>query len=153
MPLVPRLKSVLQELHDHRYPHVPNPPLCRKRASVALVLRVTPTFPQRGTWDPRTSSPETRSFRQCLDYFFGQDWVKGGDPEVLFIKRATRTGDRWTGHTALPGGKREPGDADDQAASSRETREEVGLELDADHCLFIGNLPERVITTNWGKVP
>lgn len=79
--------------------------------------------------------------------------MQKGDPEILFMKRATRTGDRWTGHIALPGGKREPGDADDRSASERETEEEVGLDLKSDYCLSIGNLPERVITTNWGNTP
>ena len=79
--------------------------------------------------------------------------MQKGDPEVLFIKRAARSGDRWTGHIALPGGKREPSDPDDRAAATRETEEEVGLDLNADHCIFVGNLPERVITTNWGNTP
>ena len=72
---------------------------------------------------------------------------------MLFIKRAVRVGDRWTGHIALPGGKREPSDSDDRTTGSRETREEIGLELESEHCLYIGNLPERVIKSIWGKAP
>ena len=151
--LVSRLRVVLQELHENPYPHVPNPPVCQRRASVALVLRIRPTFPHLGAWDFFADSLATDSFKKCMDNFFDQDWVQNGDPEVLFIKRAARTGDRWTGHIALPGGKREPDDVDDRAASIREAGEEVGLSLKADHCIFIGNLPERVITTNWGNAP
>lgn len=48
---------------------------------------------------------------------------------VLLIRRAERAGDPWSGHMALPGGRREGGDADLIATAIRETREEVGLPL------------------------
>ncbi|MHC4895105.1 MAG: NUDIX hydrolase [Planctomycetota bacterium] len=51
-------------------------------------------------------------------------------PEVLLIERARRDGDRWSGQVALPGGKAEPEDVDLKATAIRETREEVGLELE-----------------------
>ena len=49
--------------------------------------------------------------------------------EALFIKRASRAGDPWSGNVALPGGRREPGDADDEATAARECLEEVGLDV------------------------
>jgi len=55
--------------------------------------------------------------------------------EALFIRRAERADDPWSGHIALPGGRREPEDADRLATAVRETREEVGLELPADALL------------------
>jgi 8-oxo-dGTP pyrophosphatase MutT (NUDIX family) len=51
--------------------------------------------------------------------------------EVAFILRSERAGDRWSGQMALPGGKRDPEDADLAATAARETREEVGLALPA----------------------
>lgn len=51
--------------------------------------------------------------------------------EVLLIRRAQQEGDPWSGHMALPGGHREPGDVDLAHTAVRETREEVGLDLDA----------------------
>jgi 8-oxo-dGTP pyrophosphatase MutT (NUDIX family) len=48
---------------------------------------------------------------------------------VLLIRRAERTGDPWSGHMALPGGRRDPEDEDLTATAMRETAEEVGLEL------------------------
>lgn len=49
--------------------------------------------------------------------------------EVLFIRRAERAGDPWSGHIGLPGGRREPGDADLLVTAIRETREEIGVDL------------------------
>lgn len=148
-----RLKDILQEIHQATCPHVPNPPGCKKRASVALVIRIRPPFAQLAIYDQEKCSSFTHDFQESLEYFYSQDWVSHGDPEVLFIKRAARNGDRWTSHIALPGGKREAGDSSNRATSIRETREETGLELDTDHCLYIGNLPERVIRTAWDDVP
>jgi len=51
--------------------------------------------------------------------------------ELLLIERATREGDPWSGHMALPGGHREAIDLDLAATAERETLEEVGLDLRA----------------------
>lgn len=146
------LQELLTHLSENPYPHVPTPDGCKKRASVAAIIRVRPAFkpvlPANGSVIDVSESPSPPS---TIEEFFAQDWVQEGDPELLFIKRAGRAGDRWSGHTALPGGKRDPEDADDLAAAVRETREEIGLDLDTAHCLRAGNLPERLVTTTWGK--
>lgn len=49
--------------------------------------------------------------------------------DALLIERATREGDPWSGHIALPGGHSEPADANLSATAERETLEEVGLDL------------------------
>lgn len=49
--------------------------------------------------------------------------------EVLFIRRAERAGDPWSGHIGLPGGRREGGDAGLLDTAIRETREEIGVDL------------------------
>jgi 8-oxo-dGTP pyrophosphatase MutT (NUDIX family) len=56
----------------------------------------------------------------------------GGPLEVLFIQRAIREGDPWSGQIALPGGKRDKNESDLTATVLRETREEIGIDLKAD---------------------
>jgi 8-oxo-dGTP pyrophosphatase MutT (NUDIX family) len=55
----------------------------------------------------------------------------GGAPELLFIERARREGDPWSGQMAFPGGRRDSQDLDIAATASRETFEEVGVQLGA----------------------
>jgi 8-oxo-dGTP pyrophosphatase MutT (NUDIX family) len=54
---------------------------------------------------------------------------------LLLIRRAERTGDPWSGHMALPGGRQEPAEPDLLTTAVRETWEEVGLELGRQHLL------------------
>jgi len=54
------------------------------------------------------------------------------DPDgvaALFIHRAERAGDTWSGHIAFPGGRREARDADLVDTAIRETLEETGVDL------------------------
>lgn len=55
--------------------------------------------------------------------------------EVFVIKRADRIGDPWSGHMALPGGRREHTDRDVYDTARRETLEEVGVDLSGGELL------------------
>lgn len=66
----------------------------------------------------------------------------GDRVEVLLIQRAERPGDHWSGQMAFPGGRAEPVDVDLRATATRETREEVGLDLEA-HGELLGPLDEQ----------
>lgn len=68
------------------------------------------------------------------------------DPDsALLIRRAERSGDPWSGHMALPGGRQDPTDADLITTAIRETAEEVGLGLGPRH--LIGSLDDVVPRT------
>jgi 8-oxo-dGTP pyrophosphatase MutT (NUDIX family) len=49
--------------------------------------------------------------------------------EALFIRRAERPGDPWSGQVALPGGRHQPADGELRVTAIRETREETGVDL------------------------
>ncbi|MFN8625497.1 MAG: CoA pyrophosphatase [Candidatus Binatia bacterium] len=76
--------------------------------------------------------------------------------EFVAIRRSEREGDPWSGHMALPGGREHPSDKDLLMTVSRETREEVGIDLRAhgqllgqldDLPAFAGGRPIRLVIT------
>jgi len=83
-------------------------------------------------FEPDTE-PSDQAERHAAVAFIVRDRPSGG-AETLFIKRSERDDDPWSGHMALPGGRRDPGDESLEATARRETMEEVGLELDPAQC-------------------
>ncbi len=67
--------------------------------------------------------------------------VDADDAELLFIRRAMRAGDPWSGQIGLPGGRFDPTDDSLRTTALRETMEEVGLDLRA-HGHVLGVLDE-----------
>jgi hypothetical protein len=65
----------------------------RKRASVALIFRVTP--PKDVSFDKL--SQETS---KNIGDFCQVPWVKQGNLEILFLKRAFNPQDQWGGHVS-----------------------------------------------------
>ena len=104
-----------------------------RRAAVAIILRVVGEAPD--AFPPPGAT---------LAAFLGSRAAAApaARVEALFIRRAERAGDPWSGHVAFPGGKREAGDADDVATAAREAREETGVDAARD-LLLVGRLADR----------
>jgi 8-oxo-dGTP pyrophosphatase MutT (NUDIX family) len=67
--------------------------------------------------------------------------TRDDDLELLFIQRAARDDDPWSGQIALPGGRHDVLDESLEATAIRETREEVALDLRRDGAI-VGALDE-----------
>jgi len=65
----------------------------------------------------------------------------GDETRVLLIRRAERAGDPWSGHMAFPGGHAEMSDATLFETVTRETQEEIGVDLE-EHGELIGTLDD-----------
>lgn len=105
-----------------------------RRAAVAIILRVVGEpashYPREATLSSFLASPAASAPTSRV--------------ELLFIRRAIRDSDKWSGHVAFPGGMREASDADDVAAAARECVEEVGV--DPSLLLYVGRLGDRRAT-------
>jgi 8-oxo-dGTP pyrophosphatase MutT (NUDIX family) len=77
--------------------------------------------------DPDDPDPDSDEILQAAVALVVRGCV---DLQVLLIKRARREDDPWSGHMALPGGRRDPADLSLLHTAVRETREETGVDLD-----------------------
>jgi len=102
---VPNLDVIASRLEAHQ-PHIA-PPI--DRAPSARVAR---------------STIHIRRAAVALLIAPGED-----GPELLFIERARREGDYWSGDIAFPGGRRDDTDPHIEHTARRETWEEIGVGL------------------------
>lgn len=63
------------------------------------------------------------------------------DVELLLIRRSEHPRDPWSGHMGFPGGRVESSDESPLQTAKRETKEEVGINLDTS-ARFLGRLSE-----------
>ncbi|WP_437874366.1 NUDIX hydrolase [Sorangium sp. So ce513] len=108
-----------------------------RQAAVAAILRA-PGAALDPTGDGPTGDGPTG------DGPAGDGPAGDGDPaeaELLLIRRAEHPRDPWSGHMALPGGRRDPTDGSLLDTAIRETREEVGIDLVA-HGTLLARLPD-----------
>lgn len=97
-----------------------------RRSSVAIILR-----PSTLSAPPVQSSSAGDSF------------------DVLYLRRADIKGDPWSGQVAFPGGKRDLEDNSDFETATRETEEEVGVDLQSTSSpgfRYLGQLDDRHAT-------
>jgi hypothetical protein len=151
--LIPYIHKLLLDLHAHPYPTIPSTPINPRRASVAVIIRIQPHFHHWPEQQLYFDGSKFKSTEDKLNAFFQLDWVKHGDPELIFIKRAANINDAWTGHVAFPGGKRDAEDLDDRATAVREAWEEIGIDLreESGRAIHCGNLTQTAITASFGS--
>lgn len=107
----------------------PPPPTSRTAALIdALARNLTLT-------EASPPAPTTEIPRQAAVSIVLHD---AAAPRVLLMKRVERVGDPWSGHISLPGGGYHASDGDLRVTAIRETREEMGIDLDGARLL--GNL-------------
>jgi len=95
----------------------------------SLIQRLTREEPTRLV--PRASAGVAVIFRVLRD-----------DEQVLLIRRAEREGDPWSGQVAFPGGMANATDGSFEETASRETSEEVGIDLSSRAAVFLGYMRE-----------
>ncbi|KAI3651747.1 hypothetical protein MP228_003050 [Amoeboaphelidium protococcarum] len=109
-----------------------------RRASVAIILRYN-----NGQFNFETVAGQKYiNARDIVDKLKDQD---GGQLDILYIKRAERQRDRWSGHVAFVGGIGKEGETESETVR-RETFEELGIRLgDRAKFLCLGRLDDRPV--------
>ncbi|CAD2222135.1 NUDIX domain containing protein, putative [Angomonas deanei] len=121
------LLNVCNRMTERRL-HVYTPGL-RRSASV-LLLRFsgeTQRTVEQLFEGPRDSSAKPMDILQTLMKKMDND--APSNLHLLFMKRADRTADRWSGQICFPGGSRDPEDVDDFDTACREVEETLGIPI------------------------
>ncbi|KAG1469268.1 hypothetical protein G6F56_003353 [Rhizopus delemar] len=131
------LKTIIQKVQHIEKNRLPIKPMANVRhASVAAIIR----------WKP--SSNTTNNTPLSLSDFLNASWMNDshGEAQMLFIQRASRPKDPFSGQIGFPGGKNEPEDKNPMHTVVRECKEELGLDLDSDDFVYLGSLDSRIVT-------
>jgi 8-oxo-dGTP pyrophosphatase MutT (NUDIX family) len=80
-------------------------------------------------YQAQLAQPSPRTREAAVAIILRQQPGAPEQTDILFIKRADKVGDPWSGHMAFPGGHRETSDDGLRGAAMRETSEEIGLDL------------------------
>lgn len=110
-------ERIVAALASHEPSAIPDD-RCDVRAAVALVLRAALPEDEGRASGRGAARPEGTGGRGTA-----------GTAELLFVQRAEVDRDPWSGHMALPGGRKGAEDPDLLATALRETREETSLPL------------------------
>ena len=119
----------------------------RQTPALFAPLPPSPSFPQtmplstltRSLLERRASSLLLRRHSAVACVTRLADPTDESSLEVLFMTRATRASDKWSGQVAFPGGKQDDTDNDAKHTAERETQEEIGLDL-TEGFTYLGQL-------------
>ena len=86
-------------------------------------------MPPVGIGSPLKIPLRRRMARAAVAIIYRDSDRLGGQRELLFMERARRPGDPWSGDMSFPGGRMHVDDPTPRAAAERETHEETGMDL------------------------
>eukprot|EP00947_MAST-08B_sp_MAST-8B-sp1_P001848 g1848.t1 len=148
-----KASSYLRNLRDWSASYAPREMDHTRLSAVAVVLRV---HTSQGVDElPVPMMPQDRGLASFVSAFGESGLASHEDTrlEMLFMKRASRDSDIWGGQVSLPGGKAEEQDAGSAVVTAiRETREELGLDLTANGFVKVGQLDDRPVFGNAGRI-
>lgn len=78
--------------------------------------------------------------------------VNEDEPSIMLMRRPVKKGDPWSGDMCLPGGRKDPTDKNSFATATRETLEEVGLDLHKQG-QYLGRLSDVMTRAHEGRKP
>ncbi|KAI8060318.1 NUDIX hydrolase domain-like protein [Gongronella butleri] len=145
------LRNLCENLQTKGVLNITSPAQYPRRAAVVAILRWHATTPP----DDAVLHTESPSSTPTHPLDVLKQWQDTpGHLEILYIQRAKRKGDVWSGQVAFPGGKNEPEDTKDVETATREVHEEIGLDLtDTTNFLQLGKLDDKQVYKELVVVP